>query len=406
VPHRERSRIVRPARLAIALAIACLVALLATPSAHAAATISASCSPAPADCSGWYRAVTVHWTVTPAGATSACPDVKLKADSPASGTRESCTADDGTGPVTQTVMVKVDATPPQVTSARPDRPPDAFGWYVRPVIFKFAGTDALSGGVTCPPAVYSGPDSASAAVVGTCTDEAGNTTARAFPLMYDATPPTLTDLTALIGNGTITLSWHAGADTASVEVVRTPGIGAPSSVVYGGPGEGFVDQFVTDGTPYTYRVTVRDGVGNADSQTLVAVPGAPQPAPTGSPAENAPLAAGHAGAADGVQGRTLPAARAVFRAGQAPLLRWAAPPQARYYNVQLFRGDRKILSVWPSHPRYQLKRRWTFRGQTQRLVAGRYRWMVWPGFGQRSEATYGKRLVSRRFDVRRRPAKR
>jgi hypothetical protein len=399
VQQREGSGIVR---VAIALGIACFVALLAAPTAHAAATISASCGPAPADCSGWYRVpVTVNWTVTPPEAIqTGCTPTVLNADT--AGTGVTCSADDGTGAVAKTVTVKIDQTPPEVTGASPDRPPDVNGWYVRPVIFHFTGTDALSGGVSCPPTIYTGPDGANAAVAGTCTDQAGNTTARAFPLMFDATPPTLTDLTALVGNGTITLSWQPGADAASVDVLRTPGIGAPSSVVYGGPGEGFVDQFVSDGVAYTYRVTVRDGVGNANSQTIVAVPGAPQPAPTGSPSTNAPVAA--APATEPIPRRILPAAGAVFRVGQAPLLRWPAPPQARYYNVQLFRGGRKVLSVWPSSPRYRLKLRWTFRGKPQKLVPGRYRWMVWPGFGRRSKAVYGKRIVSRRFDVRRAPS--
>jgi hypothetical protein len=405
VQHREGSGIVR---VAIALGIACVVAVLAAPSAHAAATITASCDPAPADCSGWYRTdVTVTWAVTPDTAIkSGCDPILVTADT--AGTTLTCTADDGSGPVSQPVTIKLDKTPPEVTAAIPDRQADVNGWYVRPVIYSFTGSDPLSGGVICPPAIYSGPDSVSAAVVGTCTDQAGNTAARAFPLMYDATPPTLTDLTALVGNGTITLSWQSGADTASVEVLRTPGIGAPSSVVYGGPGEGFVDQFVADGVAYTYRVTLRDGVGNANSQTIVAVPGAPQPDPTGSPSTNAPVAAAPAGATEPIPNpsgrRILPAAGAVFRAGQLPLLRWPAPRRARYYNVQLFRSGRKVLSVWPARPRYQLKLRWTFRGKPQKLVPGHYRWMVWPGFGRRSKAVYGKRIVSRRFDVRRAPS--
>jgi hypothetical protein len=74
---------------------------------------------------------------------------------------------------------------------------------------------------------------------------------------------------------------------------------------------------------------------------------------------------------------------------------------ARYYNVQLFRDGRKILSAWPLRARYQLNRRWTYRGQVHRLVTGKYRWLVWPGFGPRSKADYGRRIGPSTFEVRR-----
>jgi hypothetical protein len=73
---------------------------------------------------------------------------------------------------------------------------------------------------------------------------------------------------------------------------------------------------------------------------------------------------------------------------------------ARYYNLQLWRrGGHKILSVWPARPRYQLRRRWSYGGHTRRLEPGRYRWFVWPGFGPRSKADYGRRMGPGRFRV-------
>jgi hypothetical protein len=74
---------------------------------------------------------------------------------------------------------------------------------------------------------------------------------------------------------------------------------------------------------------------------------------------------------------------------------------AHYYNVQLFRKGRKILSVWPTRTRYQLKRRWTYQGKLRRLIPGKYRWLVWPGFGPRSKADYGRRMGPSTFHVRR-----
>ena len=76
-----------------------------------------------------------------------------------------------------------------------------------------------------------------------------------------------------------------------------------------------------------------------------------------------------------------------------PLLRWKAIKGARYYNVQLFRrGKHKLLSSWPTKAHLQLRSSWTYRGHRHRLVAGRYRWYVWPGYGPRSRRHYGKLL--------------
>ena len=72
--------------------------------------------------------------------------------------------------------------------------------------------------------------------------------------------------------------------------------------------------------------------------------------------------------------------------------------RAGYYNVQLYRKGRKILSAWPQSARYQIERRWRYAGQAQRLSPGRYVWYVWPGYGDRSQANYGD-LVGRRAFV-------
>jgi hypothetical protein len=98
---------------------------------------------------------------------------------------------------------------------------------------------------------------------------------------------------------------------------------------------------------------------------------------------------------------TAPSARAVVRAGRPPLLRWTPVRAARYYDVQLFRNRRKVLSAWPSQPRYRLRPRWSYRGERPRLAPGRYRRAVWPGLGPRSRADYGRRMGPSTFVVRR-----
>jgi RTX calcium-binding nonapeptide repeat (4 copies) len=63
-----------------------------------------------------------------------------------------------------------------------------------------------------------------------------------------------------------------------------------------------------------------------------------------------------------------------------PVLRWSAVSAATYYNVQLWRGNRKVLSRWPARPRLQLGRSWRFHGRWYSLSPARYRWYVWPGY--------------------------
>lgn len=92
-----------------------------------------------------------------------------------------------------------------------------------------------------------------------------------------------------------------------------------------------------------------------------------------------------------------PARGAHLRA--APLLVWKPVKHAAYYNVQLYRGKRKVLSTWPKAAQFQLDARWRYAGQRRRLAPGRYRWLVWPGFGKRSERRYGKQLGASGFRV-------
>jgi hypothetical protein len=89
--------------------------------------------------------------------------------------------------------VKVDKTGPVVT-ATPDRAANANGWYNAPATFNFSGNDGSGSGVVkCDPAkTYSGPDSATASVTGTCIDKAGNVGSATANLKYDATTPTVT----------------------------------------------------------------------------------------------------------------------------------------------------------------------------------------------------------------------
>ena len=85
--------------------------------------------------------------------------------------------------------LKYDETAPAVTAARPERQPNADGWFNRAVSFDIDGTDATSGIAECAPITYGGPDSATASIAAACQDQAGNAANRSFALKYDSMPP-------------------------------------------------------------------------------------------------------------------------------------------------------------------------------------------------------------------------
>ncbi|HEX2110687.1 MAG TPA: hypothetical protein VHF67_03970 [Gaiellaceae bacterium] len=83
-----------------------------------------------------------------------------------------------------------------------------------------------------------------------------------------------------------------------------------------------------------------------------------------------------------------------------PVLRWPAVRGASYYNVQVYRDERKILSRWPRQARLPLRRVWQYRGRWYDLRPGAYRWFVWPYVGRR----FGRGRVRSSFVVGRGPA--
>jgi large repetitive protein len=84
-----------------------------------------------------------------------------------------------------------------------------------------------------------------------------------------------------------------------------------------------------------------------------------------------------------------------------PLLRWRAVRRATYYNVQLYRAGRKVLTTWPTRAKLQLRARWRFNGRVQTLEPGSYRWWVWPAYGRPSAQRYGRVLGTSTFVVAR-----
>jgi hypothetical protein len=380
-------------RIPLMLALAAIVVLLGPQAAATAPPPSPpdpSCSPGPSDCSAWHTEdVTVTWSGPPAGVTANnCGATTISSDT--SGTPVSCTWSNGDGSRTTTVTVRRDATQPSA-SASADRGPDVNGWYNHPLRVTFSGRDATSGLAACTsPASYSGPDSSHAHVGGECKDQAGNWSNPTYTFKYDATPPRLKQVNVGLRGRGVLLTWIASTDAVSFEVSRQPGAqGIKASVIYRGHGRRFTDDRVKHRVKYRYTVTAYDEAGNAKARIALVEPGAAiteesRSTPRAkSPALKPALAAPAEGA----------------RLVRPPRLAWRAVPDADYYNVQLFRSGRKILSAWPSGPALRLQRTWTYRGKRYALTAGRYRWYVWPGFGPRSANRYGRLVGTREFVV-------
>jgi hypothetical protein len=324
----------------------------------------------------WFRsAVTVSWSVDfsglpPVSSTGCEPAIRLSSDT--TGVALTCSAvnTDGTT-TTRTRAIRIDQVPPQVTAVAPARPPDAGGWYRSPVGIAWSGTDSTSGIAACTALTYAGPDGP-ASPSGSCRDNAGNVSPEVpFALSYDATAPGLSAVTAAGGDTVATLQWQAAPDVVGVTVTRTPGArGAAATTVFQGLGGRFEDVGLSNRVPYSYTVTATDAAGNATTATV------------------------------GARGASrLRGPRPGQRVSAPPLLEWKPVRGAQYYNVQLFRGARKVLSIWPANPRLRLHRAWRYGGHRHRLDPAVYRWFVWPGYGRRAQRRYGRLLGTRRFAV-------
>lgn len=350
---------------AILIATLVLAALAASPGAAAAQTASPRCMPAPVDCSGWYAAdVRLAWVVN-ATISADCDNDVFEEDGIYPRTclvRNSTTQSWRSFPVT----INVDKTRPIVKGVAPSRGADTNGWYRSPVQVTFFGDDNLSGVASCSSGTYSGPDAAAAQVLGRCWDRAGNVSAPGtFDLRYDAHAPSLDQVAASGRDHKVRLEWNV-PDAADVDVVRDG-----RRVMSGGPTGSVVDDDLRNGHRYEYVVSATDAAGNTAKRTLAVVPG--------------PRLFGPANGA---------------RLDEPPLLRWTSVRGADYYNVQLFRGRRKILSLWPAKPHLQLRSKWRYAGHKRRLKPGkRYRWFVWPGAGPRSRNDYGRLIGARTFVI-------
>jgi len=377
---------VSPRRAAALLAVA-LATAVAPAVAPGAVDLQPPALTGTAGDDGWFTSdVIVKWTYSGETSTSGSDTQHLAADTP--GVTITCTASAGLGDaVTRTVTVRIDRTAPTAVVATPARPPDGAPSYTAPLPITWSATDVTSGVATCTTLTYAGPDGPAVAPAGTCRDRAGNVSAPlAFTFTYDTTPPTLTDLAATVGADRVAaLHWTAGADAQTVTVIRRPGDGgAAARTVLDGSASAHdaADGPLAPGMTYTYSVTVRDAAGNATTAATTAT----APAVATAAIQTAPTTK--------AEQKAKAKAKAKQQANaKARSLTWRAQPKAKYYNLQLFRNGRKLLSAWPTAAHYTLKSTWRYRGHTHKLTAGGYRWYVWPGYGPRSAHRYGHLLA-------------
>ncbi|MDQ3823195.1 MAG: hypothetical protein M3321_08140, partial [Actinomycetota bacterium] len=195
----------------------------------------------------------------------------------------------------------------------------------------------------------------------------------------DVTPPAgVRSLAARARPGAVVVTWASPRDADFDHVVlRRSSGGAAATVVYTGRGTRFEDRRVRAGVRYRYVAVAFDEAGNASPAR--AVTALARAAALISPPEGAQVAA-------------------------PPRLAWVRVASASYYNVQLFRGTRKVLSAWPATNSLRLRGSWTYAGRPQTLQPGLYRWYVWPGVGAKSASRYGRLLGSSTFVVRANPA--
>ena len=178
----------------------------------------------------------------------------------------------------------------------------------------------------------------------------------------------------MAGDRRVLLTWQVPNGVDHVVLARALTAGGDPQRIYSGPAKSYLDRAVANGLEYRYLIVSVDKDGNTSAG--VAASALPRRNLLRSPKDGAKLK-------------------------KPPKLMWSRNSEAAYYNVQLFRGNIKILSFWPLKPALALKRTWKYQGRRYTLTRGTYRWYVWPGFGARAKVDYGEMLGARSFQITR-----
>jgi hypothetical protein len=399
-------------------------------------TASAIAAARGADVNGWYNhpvAIAVSGSDATSGIASCTNVTYAGPDSGSASVSGTCTDNAGNVSTAQVLSFKYDATAPSV-SATPSRSPDSNGWYNHGVDVSFKGSDATSGIDSCTAGSYSGPDSASAGVTGSCRDAAGNTGSATFALQYDATPPAVTGAAA--DRQPDVNGWynHAVVVTFSGSDA-TSGIASCDAVTYSKPDDpnaqvtgrchdnaGNVSapgsaQLKYDSTPPKLTELTASAADRGvslkwkDSKdvaqlTLSRVAGKTSATVyNGRPIDTfadkrlrngvrytySVTATDAAGNRVTAKVATTPAPPLTAHVRNGVTLHWRAVPKASYYNVQVWLKGVKVLTTWPAGASLRIAH----------LPRGRYVWHVWPGFGALSKHRFGPLIGTSSFVVSR-----
>jgi hypothetical protein len=400
-------------------------------------TLTAGRSP---DSSGWYNhavPVTGSGTDATSGIASCTSTTYSGPDSGSASVTGTCTDNAGNVSTSKTLTISYDATAPSVTPAA-SRGPDANGWYNHAVSVAFQGSDPASGIDSCSSASYSGPDSGSTAVTGSCRDKAGNVAEASFALKYDATAPAVTGASPARApdrngwyNHAVTVDYagtDAGSGIASCDEVEYSKPDAADASVSGRcrDNAGNVSAPLAfglkyDSKPPTIAKLTTTSTGSTVALAWSASADVARVAITRTRPGTAPVTvydgkritsftdkkvqngarysyevtgfdqAGNDKAVKslGTPASALIAPRASAHVHAGTVLRWRAVKNASYYNVQLWLRGKKVLTTWPAGTSLRLPR----------LQPGPYLWLVWPGIGERSSHTYGPLLGKSTFVI-------
>jgi hypothetical protein len=258
--------------------------------------------------------------------------------------------------------------PPTVTGTIGDN-----DWYTSDVVVSWTFSGATTASTDCLPRQLTA-DTPGTAITCAIADNAGGSASQTVTVHLDRTPPIAVTATPArppdvspFYTAPLPISWSA--------TDATSGIATCTTLTYAGP----------EGSAVAPTGTCRDRAGNVSAPLPFSFSYGTPPAP-------APVVPAPPPTTAATGGPTATSTTAKAKA-KRPTLTWRARSKVKYYNLQLFRNGRKILSAWPTVAHYTLKPSWRYHGHAYKLTAGRYRWYVWPGYGPRAAHRYGRLLT-------------
>jgi len=215
----------------------------------------------PPNSAGWFRApLSVGWTgVDPTSGVASCRATLNYNGPDTTGTAETGSCTDNAGNSSSDAFtVRYDTVAP-TTVATPGRPPNGAGWFRAPVSIAWVGSDGTSGLAACSGTLdYGGPDTTGTPEVGSCTDNAGNSSSDTYLVHYDGTRPTTVATPSRAPNAAgwyraaVSVNWSGTDGTSGIASCAAP-------ITYSGP----------DTAATTRSGSCTDAAGNSSSESIV-----------------------------------------------------------------------------------------------------------------------------------------